>query len=117
MVFNNIIYYIFLTMEKITSIPYSEVDFRFISNHYDIHINGTCIYNGKLCVFKCDIPTYNHETDEYNEIFVNIYRLSFLEKLKWRWKQFKFEQMVGYHWSYPHRKNGVIFRELYTCLT
>jgi hypothetical protein len=35
-----------------------------------------------------------------------IYDLTFWEDVRWRLKKFFFEQMVGYHWSYPKRKNS-----------
>lgn len=39
-------------MKKITNIPYSKTDFRFIQNHYDLHLSGTCIYNNRLPNFS-----------------------------------------------------------------
>jgi hypothetical protein len=39
-------------------------------------------------------------------MFVKIYKLDFINKLKWRWQQWKFEKCIGYHWTYPYRKNG-----------
>ena len=33
-------------------------------------------------------------------------KLDFISKLKWYWKQWKFERCVGYHWTYPNRKRG-----------
>ena len=88
------------------TLPYSEVNFRFIYNHWDVHLGGTCMYNGELCVFENEAPDYDKEADEWAEMYVRIYQVSFIDKLKLRWRQFLFEQCVGYHWTYPYRKQG-----------
>jgi hypothetical protein len=95
-------------MEKklLKILPYDEVDFRFISNHYDVHLNGTCMLDGKICEFENEYPEYDDEKDDFKEMFVKIYKLDFINKLKWRWQQWKFEKCIGYHWTYPYRKNG-----------
>lgn len=90
----------------IATLPYSEVNFRFVSNHWDVHLRGTCMYNGELCAFENEEPDYDEEADEWAEMFVRIYRVGFIDKLKLRWQQFLFEQCVGYHWTYPYRKQG-----------
>ena len=92
--------------ELIETLPYDEVNFRWISNHYDVHLNGTCIFNGKLCEFENEYPDFDEETEEYEEMFVKIYKLNLIDKIKWRWKQWKFEKIIGYHWTYPQRKQG-----------
>ncbi len=95
--------------ELIKTLPYNEVKFRWISNHYDVHLNGTCMYNGDLCEFENKYPDYNEETDDWEEMYVKIYKLDLISKLKWYWKQWKFEKCVGYHWTYPQRKQGQSF--------
>ena len=50
-------------MRKIADVKYEDVNFRFISNHYDVHLGGTCIYNGELCEFKNEYPDYDEDTD------------------------------------------------------
>lgn len=90
----------------ITTLPYNEVSFKFISNHYDVHLNGTCIYNRELCEFENKYPEYNEALDDWEEMFVKIYKLDFLHKLNWYLKQWLFEKCVGYHWTYPYRKTG-----------
>jgi hypothetical protein len=85
-------------MELITTIPYEEVDFNFITNHYDVHFHGTCIYKGDLCAFYTH-REYSDESDEIIEI-VSIYKLTFIEKLRWELKQMLFEICIGTHWSY-----------------
>ena len=96
-------------MKKIADINYENVEFRFISNHYDVHLNGTCIYNGELCEFKNQYPDFNEETDEWEEMIVEIYQLTFKEKFEWYKRQWMFENCVGYHWTYPQRKEGKSF--------
>lgn len=96
-------------MKKIADINYENVEFRFISNHYDVHLNGTCIYNGELCEFKNQYPDLDEETDEWEEMIVEIYQLTFKEKFEWYKRQWLFENCVGYHWTYPQRKEGKSF--------
>ena len=67
--------------ELIKTLPYNEVKFRWISNHYDVHLNGTCMYNGDLCEFENKYPGYNEETDDCEEMFVKIYKLDLISKL------------------------------------
>lgn len=90
-------------------IPYNQVNFRWVSNHYDIHLHGSCIYNNELCEFKCKYPNYNLDTDEWDDVIADIYKLNPLQKLKWYWDQWLFETCVGYHWTYPYRKQGIGF--------
>ena len=86
--------------ELIKTLPYSEVNFRWVSNHYDIHLDGSCIYNGELCQFKTEYPEFDEEKDEWKDAMTEIYKLNWLGKLKWMCKQWLFEKCVGYHWSY-----------------
>ena len=90
-------------------LKYGDVDFKWISSHYDIHLNGTCTYNNKMCLFESGEITYNEDCDDFDVVYVNIYRLSLKDKIKWKFKQFMFEQCVGYHWTYPYRKQGAGF--------
>jgi hypothetical protein len=89
----------------LAKIPYEEVQFYYISDHYDWHLNGLCIYEKNICEFKLEYPDWNEELDEYEPAFVDIYKLSWLEKIKWLKGKWIFEIMVGYHWSYS-RKTG-----------
>lgn len=95
--------------ELIKILPYDKVDFKWISNHWDVHLNGTCIYNGDLCEFENDYPSYNEETDEWEEMMVRIYKLNYFEKAKWTKRQLMFEKCVGYHWSYYKGRRGKNF--------
>ena len=94
-------------------IPYDEVNFKWISNHWDVHLSGTCIYNGELCEFENSYPMYNEDTDEYEEMLVKIYKLDLLSKLAWMKRQWGFEKCVGYHWTYINgaRSYGFKYRK------
>lgn len=102
----------------IESIPYEQVKFKFVSSHYDIHLKGTCIFNGELCEFESDY--LKDDDDDDDDIIVNIYKLTIIGKLKWYFKQWMFEKCVGYHCSYPRRCGvGFYYRKpvwLYTIL-
>ena len=90
-----------MNKKLITILPYEKVQFEWIKNHWDVHLNGTCIYENKLCEFTNELPFWNEEKDEWEDMFVKIYKLSFTEKVRWKWQQWKFEKMIGYHCSYP----------------
>jgi len=89
----------------IAIIPYSEVKFRFVSNHYDEHLIGNCIYNNELCAFRTISGEYNEETNTWTDSVCKIYKLSRQDKLRWLFKQWLFEKCVGYHWSYSDKKD------------
>lgn len=93
-------------MKKITNIPYSKTDFKFVQNHYDLHLSGTCIYNNKLHVFKTIEWDYYDEDENYENYnpTCDIYELTLKERIKYWYIQKKFEWMVGYHWSYSNKK-------------
>jgi len=90
----------------IAILPYDEVDFKFVCNHYDVHLNGSCVYNNKLCEFINVYPEYNEEKDEFEEMFVKIYTLNWIEKIRWLRRQWLFEVCIGNHWSYGGGKKG-----------
>jgi len=89
--------------ELIKTIPYNEVKFRWIRNHYDIHLNGTCIFNDNLCEFKNDNPD-NHPDEDI--IMLKIYKLDLMGKIKWYLMQWKFEMCIGYHWTMNKKLNA-----------
>lgn len=111
------------------SIKYEDMDFVWISNHYDVHWEGLCRVDGKLCKFKThDETNYeamknscpycgNDESDDidtctceaYKTLMCEIIPLSVLGKIAALYKKKMFEICVGYHWSYPNRKQGVRF--------
>ncbi len=89
-------------MRHIATLPYDEINFVWIQGHYDVHLLGLCKLGNTLFYFK----TIN--VDDYydgKELMCDVYMLSSLEEVKWRLRKFFFEQMVGYHWSYPKRNN------------
>jgi hypothetical protein len=87
-------------MKHLATLSYDDIDFVWVNNHYDVHISGLCRLGFNLFYFK----TINHDSDE--ELMCEVYMLSWSEEIKWKLKKFFFEQMVGYHWSYPKRNNG-----------
>ena len=89
-------------MKYLKTIPYCEVNFRFISNHYDLHIEGTCLYENEICYFFTHLPDYDEENDCWKEAFTMIYKLTTYEKVKWLLKQWLFEKCVGCHCSYKN---------------
>ena len=96
-------------MKHIITIPYSETDFLWISNHWDLHLEGLCKYKNKIHKFKTLEGEWNEDLNDWNESFCEIYKLNFIEKINLLWIKKKFEWFVGYHWTYPHRKNGYSF--------
>ena len=83
-------------------IRYNDVDFKWISNHYDMHLNGTCIFNMELCEFKTGIG---------DDEMVEIIKLGFGQKLWWRYRQWKFEKCVGYHWTIGSKNKNFYYRK------
>lgn len=88
--------------EPIKILPYNQVRFRWVSNHYDHHLNGTCILNGSLHEFKCDY-------EDVDMPQVKIYQLSIWSKLKWLYRQWLFEKCVGYHWTYSQNRRQYFY--------
>jgi hypothetical protein len=78
-------------------LDYYDVDFVFITKHYDYHLRGLCRYNGELHSFTTDYP----EDGGSPKVFVQ--KLSLFGKLKALLNKKMFEICVGYHWTY---KNG-----------
>jgi len=82
-------------MQYLTIIPYNEIDFVFVSDHWDVHLTGLCRDNKKLCYFSLE----DIDTDIYA-----IYSLTFWEKINWVRRKKLFEWCVGYHCTYPQIK-------------
>lgn len=51
-------------MKLITTIPYSATNFKWVSNHYDLHLQGLCTYAGETCYFQTLEGDWNEEKDE-----------------------------------------------------
>lgn len=94
-------------MKRIATLRYDEIKFVWVSSHYDVHLSGLCKMGNTLFYFK----TINYEDlyDDDKELMCEIYDLTFTEDIKWRLKKLFFEKMVGYHWSYPQRKEWARF--------
>lgn len=92
-------------MPIITGVPKTEMDFIWVSGHWDVHLSGLCRYQGNICRFKCDNPDPNDD----DIARYSIYSLSMMEKIHWLYRKKKFEICVGRHWTYPDRKNGTHF--------
>lgn len=107
-------------------VDYYKCNFVFVSSHYDIHLHGTCMHEGKLWEFTthdntdyrrmqsaCPSCSGNDDADctceSFSEVVCVLTPLTFLQRLRWKFRQKMFEICVGYHWSYPHRANGVRF--------
>ena len=89
-------------------IRYEEVTFHYITSHYDYHISGSCVYNGKIALFKTidetDYQTMNDNcpccraggTDNWQdcrctnapELYCYITELPFAQRLFYRVKPF-----------------------------
>ena len=100
-------------------VPYNEMNFVWISNHYDVHWEGICRHEGKLCKFIThDLTDYQKMNDEcpycsdqtedwnactcgpYSDLVCDIIPLGLWEKIKWIWTWKFFEYCVGTHWTY-----------------
>ena len=81
---------------KCVPYEYFKIDLVWVCNYYDIPLSGICHNNGKLCRFETD----------YDTLEVSIYSLTTSEKVKLKIRQKLFEWFVGYHWTYPYRKQG-----------
>lgn len=65
--------------KPIATINYPEMSFVWITDHYYVHLMGYCLYKNKLCYFEV---TGDFFAKNPRDIFYNIYKLPFLEKIK-----------------------------------
>lgn len=103
-----------------TSVEYKDIDFVWISDHWDFHRGGVCRHNGALAEFSCveETPagwgTCGEDCDGCPccELLIvcQIKPLTRLQKLRWLFKKRAFETCVGRHWTYPNRRNGERFK-------
>ena len=77
-------------------VAYADVDFVWISDHYDCHLRGLCRHRGELCRFET-LPDYDHD----GPLVCEVYPLSLPAKAMWLSRKRLFEWCVGYHWTYP----------------
>ncbi len=56
--------------------PYGYVEFKFITDHYDVHLSGTCFFDNELYEFETIYPIPNDEMDLYVKLYkLNWYKL------------------------------------------
>lgn len=84
-------------------VPYEDMAFHYIVNHYDYHLEGTCWYNGKIAKFvsedetdyqlmndtcpHCgpeDKPMEFCHCENAPDVFCYIEELSFKDRIKYR---------------------------------
>lgn len=83
-------------------IDYRHMAFVWVSNHYDVHLSGLCRVGGELMRFT----TIEHHSFA-RRLRCHVFRMGRKEKLRWWLRKRIFEICVGYHWTYPHRGQGV----------
>lgn len=76
----------------------NELQWIFIENHYDVHLEGTCIYQGMFCRFKM-----HGDFDDGNLIY-EVTPLNWYGRILARAEQYLFEVCVGLHWTYKRDK-------------
>jgi hypothetical protein len=97
-------------MKIIKKIPYDQVNFLWVSSHWDYHLNGICIYDNELCEFKTEESEWDYERDDYKETFMcSIFKLNRKEKISWLLRKKMFEISCGYHWTYKDNKRQIGF--------
>lgn len=71
-------------------LPYAKVNFVFITSYYDIPLEGTCLYKGKL---------HRFEVVDYEEMIYNIHELNWLQRMISTAGKKLFEFCVSTYWS------------------
>ena len=104
---------------KIAEIEYSDMEFIFVTHHWDWHLDGLCKFQNKLCRFYTKGGGWaggtpeQFEDDDYEPYWIEpiceIHTLSWREKLKWLYRKKRFEVCVGSHYSYSEGKRGPRF--------
>lgn len=90
-------------MEPFKVVEDTKVEYRFISNYYDVPLNGICYYLGILYEFE------RAPLEEYFDDCLHLYKLTAWQEFKWKLKQKLFEICVGYHWSWYPKNRGNLF--------
>jgi hypothetical protein len=83
-------------------VPYTDMQFVWISGHYDVHLTGLCCYAGRLASFE--IVDWDADAVSYR-----IIQLGPIQRLCWLSQKKLFEWCVGYHCTYPYRGQGHLF--------
>ena len=89
-------------MKPTYRIPYDRMDWLWISNHWDAHLEGLCRVQGRIMRFVMPPTWEGHEELPHMHVF----RLALWEKIRWLARKRFFEICVGEHWTYPQRRNG-----------
>jgi len=85
---------------SVIRVKYENVNYFFVTNHYDIHLSGLAKMNGKLYYFK--IPKgYSWDKLLYKLPKMHLYPLSLKEKILFLTMKRMFEFCVSKSWSYP----------------
>jgi hypothetical protein len=69
---------------------WGDMRFVFVSDFYDMPLNGICLCDGKLCEFDGD----------YDTGAFTIKPPAWWQKVFWLWRKRLFEICVGHHWTY-----------------
>ena len=77
-----------------------EMKYVWIEDHYDYHLSGSCLRNGKLCRFEID----DWGVDDWITPSFLVYQLTTGQKISWKIRQKMFEWSIGYHWTYKDGK-------------
>ena len=85
----------------VCTVPYAEMQWVWITDYYDVPLQGLCRYHGRLYRFEAA----NEEGEMYR-----VYSLTRPERCRWMARKWLFELAIGRHWSYPAREQGVRFR-------
>jgi hypothetical protein len=76
----------------------------FVTNHWDVNLDGLCRVDGELCRFATVLD------GEGDVECVHIYRMTRMEKLRGLLRKRLFEVCVGRHWTFPDRDRGAHYR-------
>lgn len=90
-------------------VAYNAMDFVWVRSHYDIHLEGLCCYNGRVCKFQLASGGKWVNDGGYMPPVYKVSDMGVVEKIAALFEKKMFEIIVGYHWTYPHRKRGVVY--------
>lgn len=85
-------------------VPYNQVDWVWVSDHYDLHLSGLARHDGVLMRFQT--PQFYWCNRRVLTPQVRMFRMSFAEKCRWLARKRWFEFCVGRNWTYPDRRLG-----------
>ena len=105
---------------NVIRVKYDDMQFHYITSHYDLHWAGTCIYNGKIAEFvtrdETDYEAINDACpsckdggtndykdctcEAYAELWCEIKELTFVERVKWFFKKQYYKHKYASCYSY-----------------